>query len=690
MRRNILKKIIVALLVGTTVIGMSACKKKPQSEQPSTTVTANKLKYEGTHILTAEDTDKWIVSNGVTSYKLVVPEKLSEQLEIARNEFLYLFEKATGIKLSVITDKDLQHNQDNKYISIGETSLLKSTDIQREYSLLGRDGVRIVTKDNTIYLTGATDYGSLYAVYTFMEMMFDYDCYYKDCITINQNVDNVRLKNFDVTDVPDIAKRCNSYGIYYDGVDYDTSNFLYRMRTPYSYAKEFLPVFKRNVTEEELVDEAKLATYITNQSGKRVHNSFSVLPPETYSTDNWQWYSGTRDQLCYTAHGDEQALDLMVKEAAKKVENTLIVCKDRNAYPQTAITITIEDTLTSCTCDACKELLNKYGTASASVIRWMNLVNKEVRDWMAKEENAEYRRDDLDILLFAYNAYGPAPAVYDENAGKYAPIDDSVVCDDGVSVFYAPILTYDYQQNIYKEDNQTGKNITEAWCALTDKLYLWYYGTNFGCYMVMYDSFSFYDNDGYNYIASNKAEMLSVQGMGGRKGTSTGFANLKVYLNSKLAWNVNEDIDALIDKYMSAMYLDAAPIMKNLYLAERLEVLRVNSENKLLKTGTVYNSVVKANYWRIGALKEWLSLCDVAIGAVEKYKAIDEDLYNRTKYHIEAEWLSPAYLSIVLFPDYFQGFEFTALKKRFKESVTYFGIENISERQKSEDFLASL
>ena len=208
--------------------------------------------------------------------------------------------------------------------------------------------------------------------------------------------------------------------------------------------------------------------------------------------------------------------------------------------------------------------------------------------------------------------------------------------------------------------------------------------------MVMYDTFSFYDNDGYNYIASNSAEMLFVQGMAGRKGTSTGFANLKVYLNSKLAWNVNEEIDALIDKYMSAMYLDAAPIMKNLYLAERLEVLRVNSENKLLKTGTVYNSVVKANYWRIGVLKEWLSLCDVAIGEVEKYKAIDEDLYNRTKYHIESEWLSPAYLSIVHFPDYFQGSEFTALKKRFKESATYFGIEYISERQKSEDFLASL
>ena len=686
-RKSFLRSAICLLLV-STVLGGTACNSQ---ESSATETTYDALRYEGTHILNAKDSGKKMVDNGACDYRVVIPENAPWQIETAKTEFVYLFEKATGIVLPVMTDANLsKHESTHKYISLGETKLLNSTDISREYSVLGRDGVRIVTKDNSVYLAGASDYGVMYAVYTFMEILFDFDCYYKDCITINQNVKNVPLKNFDVTDVPDIAKRCNSYGIYYDGVDYDTSHFLYRMRTPYSYALEFLPMFKRCATEEELADETKLAQYVNTQSGKRVHNSFSCLPPNTYAEEHWQWYTGALDQLCYTARGDETAFEAMTSEAAKKIENTLIVCKDKSEYPQTAITITIEDTTTSCTCSACSEMMTTYGTASASVIRWMNKVNEKVRAWMALPENAEYRRDDLDILLFAYNAYGPAPAVYNESKQTYEPIDNTVVCDDGVGVFYAPILTYDYQQNIYVEDNVTGRSITEAWCVLSEKLYLWYYGTNFINYMVMYDSFSFYDNDGYNYIASNSTEMLFIQGMGGKKGTSTGFANLKVYLNSKLAWNVNADIDALIDKYMQAMYLDAAPIMKNLYLSERLEVLRVNKTYKFLKPGTVYNAVVKSQFWLPGPIKQWLDLCELGFATIEKYAETDESLYTRTKEHIEAEWLSPAYMSIVLFPEYFSPTELQNIKTKFKDSILRFGVENISERQKVADFLATL
>lgn len=73
--------------------------------------------------------------------------------------------------------------------------------------------------------------------------------------------------------------------------------------------------------------------------------------------------------------------------------------------------------------------------------------------------------------------------------GSYSPVDDSVVCRDNVCVFYAPIDA-DYSHSFYETENASFAETMDAWRALSDKLYLWLYSTNFHYYLYPFNSFN--------------------------------------------------------------------------------------------------------------------------------------------------------------------------------------------------------
>ena len=106
---------------------------------------------------------------------VVIPDSASDLIKTAAQEFQYLLGIATGVTVKTQSDVSLTHTADGKYISIGETSLLASSGLTIDREELGADGVRIITKDNTVYLVGGSDYGSLYAVYDFMQIVFHYE-----------------------------------------------------------------------------------------------------------------------------------------------------------------------------------------------------------------------------------------------------------------------------------------------------------------------------------------------------------------------------------------------------------------------------------------------------------------------------------------------------------------------------------
>ncbi|MBO7213975.1 MAG: DUF4838 domain-containing protein, partial [Clostridia bacterium] len=187
--------------------------------------------------------DTWLVKNGVSDFAIIMPSVLSSEMKTAKKEFDLLFEDATGLTLPSIADTSDELTVDGKYISFGENAWFKKmnknpsdegydatihiTDAEIDYEHLKIEGVRIITKKNITYFLGNSDVAIINAVYTFMELHFNYEFFYRDTITIDTNVLDEKALVFNVKDVPDIDRRVRnipSYDLGNEKFPYDLSN----------------------------------------------------------------------------------------------------------------------------------------------------------------------------------------------------------------------------------------------------------------------------------------------------------------------------------------------------------------------------------------------------------------------------------------------------------------------------------
>ncbi|MGN1052081.1 MAG: hypothetical protein ACI4SH_01665, partial [Candidatus Scatosoma sp.] len=255
-----------------------------------------KAAYEGVHDFTAPETSEYLVKNGKTEYVLVADSAASGVERTAIDEFKTLFKQATGINIPEKNASGLVHSADAKYISIGENDLFESADIELDKHTLTDEGVRIVTKEKSVYILGGGQYGTLYAVYDFMQITFHYEQYYLDCMEIDSGVTEQKLLNYDVTDIPDIRKRSTNFAFL-------TQEFKNRLRMPLYSGSYLMPIHKK-MTADGVADRTS--------PSDTVHNSNEYLPrdDEEYAKHP-DWFGDAGDVLCYTAHGNQEELELM-------------------------------------------------------------------------------------------------------------------------------------------------------------------------------------------------------------------------------------------------------------------------------------------------------------------------------------------------------------------------------------------
>lgn len=616
------------LTVVLLMLFCTQCKKKDDTQD---------AQGSDTHSFSYVVTEKDFIQNGKTDYKVVLPSNASDLIKMAGQEFEYLFKEATGITIDQLNDEGLSHSPTNKYISIGETALLQSSGLQIDRKELTADGVRILTKDDTIYLVGGSDYGSLYAVYDFMKVVFHYEQYFSDCMEIDKNVTDLKLYDFDVKDIPDIPLRPINYGFLKDDSDdYDAKMLGYRLRIAKDRGEYFMPIF---------------SAFDVKSSSAKSTNTNTYLPYNTYFDAHDEWFSTNcingEYQLCYTAHGDETELQLMLEECAKKIQFSMQYFTPEKYPDMNVVTLTMEDNFQTCSCDKCLELANQYGTEAGAVIIFMNRLGEMIEEWQNLPENAPYRRENFKLIFFAYNSFENPPVVMNEE-GEYEPIDSQMICRENVGVYLAICNNIEYQKSFFEEINDLGREQLEGWSVLTDFMYFWTYETNFKYYMYFYDSFNFFNTEAYQYIASFKPAMFFAQGQEASGASGTTWNNLKAYLNAKLAWDSSLNTDELTENWFNAMYKEAATEMKEYFYSMRLYNTALLEKYGLYKIRSNYTEIAKKQYWSLATLENWVNVCDQAKLAVQKYKTSNPKLYQSICNHIETEAVSPIYMILTL------------------------------------------
>ncbi len=594
--------------------------------------------YEGTHIYNVSPTSDKIVENGTTEYKIVQPRNPQKAEETAVSELVFFFREATGITLQVVTDNTVSFTPNAKYLSVGNTTIAQSAQVDAPYDVLGVSGLRIKTSGKSVFMRGATDKGSLYAVYEFLTQSLNYQFYADNAIQINRNVTDLPLMNYDITDVPDYQQNTATFG--YIRMNRTTCN-RYRM-----------------INDSDLIIPVGPNLY---------HNSFDWLPKETHQQSHPEWYSLDGDQLCYTAGGDEASLAEMVDVVAEKMKTIL----QNSAYDdKNIITITHQDNWQWCDCESCLSELATYGTNAAVMIKFVNKVKAKIDEWFLAD-GADYSRD-LKILFFGYHQTNKPPVVFDQATGKYKPIDDSVVCLPGVGVYFAESAG-DYTQSLYGENNKEIRENMEGYGVLTDTLCFWSYQVNFTKYLTPYNSFNGMQET-YLCGVLNNAYFMFDQGQYNETGNPTGWCKLKAYLSSKLAWDVNADLETLTQNFFDGYFGPASSLMKEMFDGFRLQSIDNELNNGYSGLRNIHSNALQAKYWPQQLVQKWLDLTSQALEIIETTKQDYPLMYESYKINVNRERLSPLYMMVELYESSQTVETIQAYKSEFYNVATHAGL----------------
>lgn len=476
-----------------------------------------------------ERTDSYLVRNGWSDYKIVIPTNPTGDLEFAAKELNYFFNLATEVTLPIVTDAKIT-DLDGKYLSIGETKISEAAGVQCTTSEIGYDGFVLKTYGDALVMSGATDIASIYSVYGYLERQFNLEIYTEHVYTYDTPSAD-KLIDVDLVDLPDIPVR--SGGTYLrDSSAGASKEAASRYRT-------------RGVA----------ATWTTFG-----HTMLDTLTPSEYGTTNPEYFNKNQTQLAYE---NEEMWDVYVEEMKQKLSNLqtdYARCMfgladnfdmpggENYSYDTDGDGIAEEHDVTY------YEWLRDGtygGFDSAMQVRFCNYVVRKLNEWTAQV----YPNTKFEYHMFAYQQVQEPPVKWDSDLGKYVAVHEDVVCEPNLGVQIAPILAENISHPY--NDKATNPNSTrwfDGWDAITECMSVWGYSTSFR------DYFQFCNNFGAikgNYQMYKEMGVTYLYEQGAYSEIVPNFMELRQYLYSKLSWDCSLDTEELIVNFHKAYYGEA-------------------------------------------------------------------------------------------------------------------------------------
>ncbi len=656
--KKIIKTLILSFLVLTTA--MSTAFTRTASAEVFTD--ANDI-YQGTHIFTAPEVEdeRYIMKDGEFLYTLVVPKNATPREIVARDEFSLLLKRATGLVATAITDdKITSYNPTSKYISIGQTKLLELAGVSINTAELKTNGARIITKDDNIFLAGGVADGALNAVYDFFNICFDFEWYSRSNLYINDTIKTLKLRNFDVTDIPDVNTHQITYGPLEKSVDtltiYDKKSLASPNLTDSDLTKDINN--KNNRSRYSKPGRSILFTAHGNKylGGKKTtygsqHNVLNIFSKDE---PGWEqgWWADSNNQLCWTAHGDDASYARMIQFAVDRVIGYFKTYPP-NKYPEmNSMMFGVEDGGQACRCPECEYRLSMDGSRAGASIRFVRQVYDKLRAWLDDPANAEWYREEFKIVIFAYGEVKDAPASKNSkgewvaNEGLYEDMEE---CRDRMFDGLVVWKTFNGSAHLDITSDYAGvqRNIDDflAWSVLCNEIFAWNYAELYLNKAFFLDFLSrwntnlvdFYHDIGVDHMIT---ELCS-------KGDAvTRWGDLYYYMLTKLSWDGTQSSTELITKFMKAQFGPAAETMEKLYYAQKMNFQRAVNDYYLKNNNTHFDIGHKkwdSTHYPYKVIKSFIGYIEQAYEDIESLKITDPDMYDVYKDRIDVEGVAHYY-----------------------------------------------
>lgn len=339
------------------------------------------------------------------------------------------------------------------------------------------------------------------------------------------------------------------------------------------------------------LSEAENGGKIRFGGGLFVHTANRLVPPGEFFDKHPEYFSEIKGKRVR----DHSQLCLTNPDVLKIVKERMLahIRKDPTG---TLYSFSQNDWRNYCECANCKALAKKTGTQSGVMIWFVNQVAEAVEK--------EFPHALIETLAYQYTREPPSGIRPRHNV---VPRLCTIECD-----FSRPIgeSTLETNQKFLKD--------ISGWAAMTDKMYIWDYTTNFPNYVGPFPNF--YALQG-NIKLFRDCHVIGIMEQGAYQGYHGDFAELKGWVLAKLLWNPDLDIKVLLDDFMKGYYGPAAPFVRQYF--DELHALATAPEMRVIIWDSMNSKYLPAEFL-VRAEELWMK-AEAAVADSPRY------LYNVRK-----------------------------------------------------------
>ena len=609
-----IKRILPLLLSSLFIISsLAGCNKSSDdsnnNSNENSSISETNYTGKGVHDVSVIPTQEYLVKDSETEYVLLLPKNAMEyEIEAANliNEFM---KKAANVEFPIVYSNNVKAEQ-GKYISLGDTTLMRNSGISVDLTKFGESGFKIVTKDDDVYISGARGAfrkGTYYAAQDFLKYTIGWRAYTIDEVKFTVSKD-VAFYDFDVTEIPEFDTR--RYGVknLEDNVTYQR-------------------YMRNTIKDEEWIPF----------SG---HSHFTVLHPSIYYAEHKDWYyisskyvkpeEYVQGDKCWNAAQICLTNEELIEEFCSQLVQWF-----RNYPNANFVHLGQMDNTLQCQCSSCVAKKAELNTNDAGVMVWFT--NKVAREVTKRIQETEPTRQ-LTFEMFAY--YSSIAPPVNEVDGKYVAHHAEVIPDSNVMVQFTPLGSV-ITETIDHPSNQKFYNYLKGWKALTNNISTWTYGTNF--YWLIFNNKN-WDIATKDLRTYSELGVTSVYNQCAKNINEAQLVEMRIWVESQLMWNTSLNYQDLVEEFIENYYGVAAPYILKMFdaMTTYYEYLRTQKGC----TGGAYFTLDKKEYWSFGYVESIRKIMENALAEVEKLRETDPAAYQKYYWRVGGAYIENLYMQM--------------------------------------------
>ena len=445
-----------------------------------------------------------------STHAIVVAESAGPSVIYAAEELRDHVCWMTGVKMRIVSASDAKPEK-SVFIRCGEHDM-------------GEDAFRLKVEGDDLHIIGGTR-GVLYGVYELLETYGGVG-WFSSWRTVIPEKDSFSVPgDLDEVHKPAFAMRATSW------CDTIKSNSVFAARLRLNGGNGY----SSNIPKGENGKKFGGASFRFGKGLGACHTFKSLLPPEKHFKSNPEWFSevnGKRKsaptQLCLT---NPEVLRIVTSNVLDRIR------RDPGAR---FFGVSQNDWKWFCTCRDCAAIDAEEGSHSGTIIRFVNSIAEEV----------EKEFPDVLIETLAYT-YSRKPPKLTKPRHNVVPCLCTIECE--------------FNKPLDESANAANRSFCEdikGWGAMTDKLFIWDYTTNFRNYLHLFPNvLSLGPN--LRFFRDNGVKFMFEQADG--QGLHADFAELKAWIMAKFLWNPDQPVEPLLNRFFDGYYGAAAPFVRRYF-----------------------------------------------------------------------------------------------------------------------------